>query len=440
VKTPVLFHVDIDAFLASVEQIVHPELRGKPVAVGDGVVASCSYEARVRGVRAAMRLSEARRRCPELVVRKGHAQVARRYVEEVLRVCGGFSPRVERVSLDEVYCDFTGLDRHYGFARRARAARRRRPSGPRIAEAAAVHDPRPAAAAAEASLWPLEAADALRAAIRTRTWLSVTIGVGTNRVAARTAARWAKPGGIGYLLPGREARAMRDLPLQDLPGAGPAVRAELEDLRVETAGDLRALGRPVLEALFGANGAVLHERAWGRDARSVEPDRIPRSISRESSFEEPTEDPDHVEGTLHYLTERAARELRRRRLAARTVGVRIRYADSVGAERRATLPAPASLDPELFRAARDLYRALHVRRSRLHLVGVALTNLVPSGDRQGDLFLDARRDPAALYRGVDRIRERWGFSALVAGPSVLLLGDLRQDEHGFVLRTPSLTL
>jgi DNA polymerase-4 len=435
VKTPVLFHVDIDAFLASVEQIVHPELRGKPVAVGDGVVASCSYEARARGVRAAMRLSEARRRCPELVVRKGHAQVARRYVEEVLRVCGGFSPRVERVSLDEVYCDFTGLDRHYGFARRRRAGS----SPPSWSSRPA---PRRAAppAGAEGSLWPLDAADALRAAIRSRTWLSVTIGVGTNRVAARTAARWAKPGGIGYLLPGREARAMRDLPLQDLPGAGPAVRAELEDLRVETAGDLRALGRPVLEALFGANGAVLHERAWGRDARSVEPDRIPRSISRESSFEEPTEDPDHVEGTLHYLTERAARELRRRRLAARTVGVRIRYADSVGAERRVTLPAPASLDPELFRAARDLYRALHARRSRLHLVGVALTNLVPAGDRQGDLFLDARRDPAALYRGVDRIRERWGFSSLVAGPSVLLLGDLRQDGHGFVLRTPSLTL
>ncbi|MFN2432774.1 MAG: hypothetical protein ABR599_08165 [Gemmatimonadota bacterium] len=409
-KAPVLFHVDIDAFLASVEQLVYPGLAGKPVAVGDGVVASCSYEARTFGVRAAMRLAEARRLCPALVVRKGHAQVSARFADEVVRICGQFSPRVERVSLDEVYCDMTGLDRHYGF----------RHDGP--------------------GLWPLEAAERLRERVRAETGLSVTIGIGTNRVAARTAARWGKPGGIGLLLPGREARAMRDLPLEELPGAGPAVRDELADLRVETAGQLRRLRKPVLEALFGAHGAALHERAWGRDARSVEPDRAPRSISRESSFEEATDDPDHLEGTLYYLTERAAHALRRRRLAARTVGVRIRYSDGVGAERRVTLPAPVTLDPEVFRAARDLYRALYVRRARLHLVGVALSGLVPGGARQADLFLDARADPAGLYRGVDRIREKYGFSALVAGPSLFLLNDLPQDRHGFVLRVPSLTL
>jgi DNA polymerase-4 len=410
-KTPVLLHIDIDAFLASVEQIVHPELAGKPVAVGDGVVASCSYEARAFGVRAAMRLSEARRLCPTLVVRKGHAQVSRRFAEELVRICGELSPRVERVSIDEVYCDMTGLERHYGFKH-----------------------------GGGDGLWPLEAAERVRAELRAGTGLSVTVGVGVNRIAARTAARWAKPGGIGFLLAGREARALRDLPLEELPGAGPAVRRELADLRVETAGALRELGRPVLEALFGANGALLHERAWGRDGRSVEPGRLPRSISRESSFEEPTDDPDHIEGTLYYLTERAAHALRAQRLAARTVGVRVRYADWVNAERRATLAAPATLDPELFRAARDLYRALYTRRARLHLVGVTLTNLVPHDARQTDLFLDARRDPAALYRGVDRIRERYGFSALVAGPSLFLLADLPQDEHGFLLRTPSLTL
>ncbi len=409
-KTPVLFHVDIDAFLASVEQLVHPELAGKPVAVGDGVVASCSYEARAHGVRAAMRLSEARRLCPPLIVRKGHAQTSRRFMEGLLRVCEAVSPRVERVSLDEVYCDMTGLDRHYGF--------RRDGAGP----------------------WPLEAAERVRTEIRAATGLSVTVGIGTNRVAARTAARWAKPGGIGLLWPGREARALRDLPLAELPGAGPAVRRELADLSVSTAGALRGLGRPVLEALFGANGVMLHERAWGRDARDVDPDRLPRSITRESSFEQATDDADHIEGTLYYLTERAANALRRRGLAARTVGVKIRYPDRVTAERRTTLPAPAWLDPELFRAARDLYRGLHTRRARLHLVGMALTNLSPRGARQGDLFLDGPRDPAALYRGVDRIRERHGFSALVAGPSLFLLSDLAQDAHGFVLRTPSLTL
>ncbi|MBA2565174.1 MAG: DNA polymerase IV [Gemmatimonadetes bacterium] len=409
-KTPVLFHVDIDAFLASVEQIVHPELRGKPVAVGDGVVASCSYEARALGVCSPMRLSEARRICPQLVVRKGHAQVSRRFAQDLVRICGDHSPTVERVSLDEVYCDMTGLDRHYGFRREG------------------------------AGCWPLEAAEHLRGEIRGETGLSVTIGIGTNRVAARTAARWAKPGGVGYLLPGREARALRDLPLEDLPGAGPAVRAELADLRIGTAGELRALGKPVLRALFGENGALLHERAWGRDARSVEPDRTPGSISRETSFEKATDDPDHIEGTLYYLTERAAHALRSEALAARTVGVRIRYADGVGAERRATLPSPAALDPELFRVARELFQALFVRRSRLHLVGVTLTGLAPSTARQMDLFLDARRDPARLCGGVDRIRERYGFSALVAGPSLFLLSDLPQDPHGFVLRTPSLTL
>lgn len=409
-KVPFLFHIDIDAFLASVEQIIYPELAGRPVAVGDGVVASCSYEARAFGVRAAMRLSEARRLCPPLVVRKGHAQTARRFAEEVVRICEELSPRVERVSIDEVYCDMTGLERHYGFRRTGEG------------------------------LWPLEAAERVRTEVWGGTGLSVTIGIGANRVAARTAARWAKPGGIGLLLPGREARALRDLPLEELPGAGPAVRRELADLRVETAGELRELGRPVLEALFGSNGALLHERAWGRDAREIDPHRGPRAISRESSFEQPTDDADHVEGTLYYLTERAAYALRQQGLAARTVGVKLRYADGVGAERRVTLAAPAALDPELFRAARDLYRSLYTRRSRLHLVGVTLTNLLACRGRQMDLFLDARRDPAALYRGVDRIRERYGFAALVAGPSLFLLADLAQDEHGFVLRTPSLTL
>jgi DNA polymerase-4 len=409
-KTPVLFHVDIDAFLASVEQLVYPELLGKPVAVGDGVVASCSYEARTYGVRAAMRLSQARRLCPELIVRKGHAQVSRRFAEDLVRICEKRSPRVERVSLDEVTCDMTGLDRHYGYR------------------------------CEEAGLWALEAAERMQREIRHVTGLSVTVGVGTNRVAARTGARWAKPGGIGLVLPGREGRAMRDMPLEELPGAGPAVRRELAELRIDTAGSLRALGRPVLEALFGTNGRLLFERAWGRDARTVEPDRLPRSVSRESAFEEATDDADHVEGTLYYLTERAALTLRQQGLAARTVGVRIQYADSVGAERRATLPAPAALDPELFQAARDLYRALHTRRSRLHRVGVTLTNLVSHTARQMDLFLDARRDPVALYRGIDRIRGRHGFSALVAGPSLFLLSDLPQDAHGFVLRTPSLTL
>lgn len=423
-KTPILFHVDIDAFLASVEQIVHPELAGRPVAVGDGVVASCSYEARACGVRAAMRLSEARRLCPPLLVRKGHAQVSRRFAERVVAICGESSPRVERVSLDEVYCDMTGLDRHYGYGRGQMRGARGSPSGDLEG----------------GDFWPLEAAERIRAGVRGETGLSVTIGIGTNRVAARTAARWGKPGGIGFLLPGREARVLRDLPLEELPGAGPAVRRELEDLSISTAGELRELGRPVLETLFGANGTLLYERAWGRDARDVDPDRTPRSISRESSFERPTDDLDHVEGTLFYLTERAANALRREELAARTVGVRIRYADSAGAERRVTLAAPAWLDPELFGAARGLFRSLYTRRSRLHLVGVSLTNLVPRGARQADLFLDARRDPAALYRGVDRIRERHGFSALVAGPSLFLLGDLAQDDHGFVLRTPSLTL
>jgi DNA polymerase-4 len=276
--------------------------------------------------------------------------------------------------------------------------------------------------------------------VREETGLAVTVGVGSNRMVARLATASAKPDGIGLVSPGREAEHVANLPVERLPGVGPATAACLRDLNVVTAGSLRRLSRAELGSLFGQRGEALFERCRGRDSRVVSAREVPVSISRETSFHADTADPAEHRAMLYYLLERAARSARGLGLAARTVAVRIRYADGKGEEARRTSRGGVAVDGRLFATALDLLERVRTRRVALHLVGVALSNFVPEGSWQLDL-LDG---PAAgrdrdLCRGLDGIRRRFGHAAVVAGPSVSLLGTLRRTEHGFVLRTPSLT-
>ncbi len=394
-------HVDIDAFFAAVEQRRDPRLRGRPVAVGNGVVASCSYEARARGCRTAMTLPEARRACPDLVILDGNYATYRCFAEAVFDVCRDYSPALETY-LDEAVLDLTGTGRLWGHASNVARALRRR--------------------------------------VRERTGLAVTVGVGSNRMLARLATARAKPDGFGIIEPGKEAEHVANLPVEQLPGVGPRTAASLRDLNLTTAGALRRLSRAELTALYGVRGDALYDRCRGRDTRAVSAREVPASISRETSFHRDTSDPEEHRAMLYYLVERAARTARGLGLATRTVSVRIRTADGKGEEARRSVREGVTVDTRLFRLAGELFERAHTRRVALHLVGCALSGFVPDGSWQLDCF-DAAGDPArrALCDGLDAIRERYGHSAVVAGPSLALLGRLRQDAHGFVLRTPSLT-
>jgi len=398
---PVLLHVDIDAFFASIEQRRDPRLRGRPVIVGTGVIASCSYEARRFGLKAGMTLSEARRLCPQAVVLEGHAQVYRCFAEEVFARCRDVAPAVETY-LDEAYCDLTGTGRLHGD--------------------------------------PLEAARGLKRAIHGATGLTVTCGLGPNRMLAKLAGKAVKPDGLARVTAAEAEAFLRDLPVEQVTGVGHANAKTLRSMNVRTAGELRVLPVETLERLFGAPGRLLHARCRGRDTTVVSEREVPLSISRETSFHRDTADLREIEGMLEYLAGRACRTARELGIQPRIVAVRLRYADGESAERARALPQPSDTDPVVLALALGTLARLFTRRVALHQVGLALSGFVRAGAEQGALFEEreaGRR--AALYRAFDGVRGAFGHGVLVSGRALHLKGRLEEDEHGFVLRTPSLT-
>ncbi|HET9327002.1 MAG TPA: DNA polymerase IV [Candidatus Eisenbacteria bacterium] len=396
-----VLHVDIDAFFAAIEQLRDPRLAGQPVIVGAGVIASCSYEARRFGLRAGMPLGEARRLCPQAVILEGHAQIYRSFAEAIFERCREISPSVETF-LDEAYCDLTGTGRLHGDL--------------------------------------LEAARSLKQRVREDTGLTVTCGLGPNRMLAKLIGKTSKPDGLARLLAADADAFLRDRPIEQLAGVGRAHARTLRSMNLRTIGDLRALPVEALTALFGVIGRQLFDRCRGNDTAPVHAREVPLSISRETSFHRDTADRAEIEGMLEYLVGRACRTARELDLEARTVAVRLRYADQEGAEQARSLPAPSDADPVVLTLALDLLRRQFTRRVALHGVGVTLSSFESRVGEQGELF-DAgasfRRE--SLLRAFDDVRGAYGHGVLVSGRALHLKGRLAEDRHGFVLRTPSLT-
>lgn len=429
-----VFHIDIDAFFASVEKLRNPRLADRPVAVGAGVIASCCYVARRSGLHAGMPLRDARKLCPGLVILEGHYPIYRCFAERVFEICRDYAPAMES-HLDEAFCDCTGTGRLYGLDDLTGS------EAPPVAREVTER-------------------------IRREVGLSVSLGMGRNRMLAKMASKIAKPGGIRRIPPTGEDSFLRPLPVRLLPGVGPRTAAVLRKLNIETIEEMRALSRDSLKAMFGQNGVLLYERCRGEDTRVVSTREIPRSISRETSFHEDTISSEAIEGMLYYLSERAANTLRKLGLKTRTVEVKIRYADFQEAAGSRGLQTPTQIDKEIFEAALALRRTLHSRRAALRLIGVTLSRLVPDdGTRALDLFESDGGIPGGpggpsgeedlieratrlarergrelgLCRSLDRIRDRYGYSSVVSGKSIHLLGKLPQDAYGYILRTPSLT-
>jgi DNA polymerase-4 len=379
----VLF-ADLDAFFASVEQRDDPSLRGRPVIVGGrrderGVVTCASYEARAFGVRAAMSIARAAALCPDGVFLPGDHAAYAAASRAVFRVLGEFSPRVEPVSLDEAFLDLTGCERRH-------------------------------------PTW-LDAAHALHDAVRERTGLSMSVGVGGTRTVAAIAASLAKPAGAMEVPRGEEAAFLSGLPVEHLGGVGPRTRDALARLGVHTIGDLARLPDDVLDAALGEAGRSLRLRARGLDDAMVRDGAgVPRSIARATTFPRDTADPGVIGATLSYLAQRAAHALRRAGLVARSVGVRLRDAGFRTVEARRRLPVPSDHDRDVLDAVDRLWRRRHDGRP-LRLVGAGLYDLEPAGERQLGLFRDASGS-TDLDEAVDRVRERHGFGALLQGAAI----------------------
>jgi len=402
-----IVHIDIDAFFASVEQVLEPRLAGRPVVVGGladerSVVASASYEARALGVKTAMPIAQAARLCPQAVFLKGRFEHYRDFSERVMAILRDYSPAVEEASLDEAYLDATGCGRLFGP--------------------------------------PLEMADCITRRVRAETGLTVSVGIGENRLVAKVATAFAKPNGIVEIRAGYEAAFLAPLPLRALPGIGHRTAERLAEYNLRTLRDLRRIPEEVLAATFGVHGRALYRHCRGQDDSPIAGRQRPKSISRATTFEQDTMDRAHIEAMLYYLTERATRDLRRHRLLARCVTAKLRYADFQTITKARTLDEPTDHDAVLYGKAVSLWRRLYTRRVRVRLIGVCLSSLVPAEARQMDLFNEPlHRHRERLYRGIDRVRDRFGFSALTVGRSINLLPALDRVPEGFRLRTSCLT-
>src|SRR5438876_9625748 len=315
-----IVHLDGDAFFASLEQRDNPQLRGKPVAVGTGVVASCSYEARRDGVRTGMRLAEARWRCRHLIVVPGEYLRYEQAARQMMAICQERTSLVEAAALDDLYLDVTeahGSEAHgqpsVGLARDLRTQ---------------IHD--------EISL-------------------SVSIGMGSNKLVAKVATKQAKPGREVWVAAGTEREYLAPWSVRVLPGAGRKIGDRLERLNVQRVQEVATMPVPVLRGLFGNQGRVLHDQPQGVDHRPVEPHKPPLSVSRRTSFDPPTSEPAFLRAMLDYLVERAASWLRFHRLAARAAQLTIRYGDYQTVDSRTTFPYPTDCDRDLQEGIRDCF-------------------------------------------------------------------------------------
>lgn len=398
---PKIVHVDMDAFFASVEQALDPRLRGKPVLVGRGVVASASYEAKARGVRTAMSFREARRRCPDAIIVAGAYEHYADYAQRIARILGDFTPAVELAALDDFYLDFTGTSRLYpDFAATLRRLQQR-------------------------------VADDLA--------LTVSVGAGTSKLIASIASRLQRPRGFRIVPPGTEEEFLAPLPVEKIHGVGHTHASTLAERGITTIGQLRAVPLAALVAAFGeAIGRQLFERARAIDPRDVLAPLIPKSVSRETTIEEGTIDTDFLTALLEYLCERIGSTLRGYGRAARSLHLRLRYSDFFSAHRSARLLPPSNDEKHLHAAALELFRALFTRRVALRFVGVSVTHLEIER-RQNEMFDQGSNRRWYINRGVDRVRTRYGWNAVHYGKGLALRQHYAAKPTGLVLSTPCLS-
>lgn len=382
-----LLHVDLDAFFVEVCRQYHPELRDiELLVVGGrrdqrGVVQSASHAARRFGIHAGMPIAEAVRRCPQATFFQGAFAHYRDASWAVRAVLEDFSPRVVMASLDEAYLDFAGTERQYPV-----------------------------------SLLPV--AEQLRDAVKQRTGLDASVGIGPNRMIAKIASDCAKPRGLMEVRAGWEEGFLAGLPLSALPGVGPRTAQRWAELGLVDVYQIQRMEEKDIQRLIGADARSLKLRAQGQGGTVLSPHRLPKSVSRETTLSRDIRDPEELERILALLTARVAAQLRDEQLLAKAVTLKLRHDDFHTVTRRRTLEVATDLDAEIYSATRALFRGAfdEVRRRNraVRLIGVAATNLGTAAE--ADLFESPERIRLRqLTDAVDKVRGKYGFDAVTPG-------------------------
>lgn len=375
-----ILHVDMDAFFAAVTQRDHPELKGKAVVIGAGVrgvVSSANYEARKFGIRAAMPVGRAQRLAPHAIfVAPDH----KRYSEvssHIMEIFSAFSHLVEPMSLDEAFLDVTGAKRLLGTGR--------------------------------------EIAIAIRKRVEEEEGITCSVGIAPSKFIAKLASQHCKPNGILEILPTRILTFLHPLPVSAIWGVGPKTAQALERLGLHTVEDIAKTPRATLiRALGQASGESLYELAWGRDYRDVTPNEPDKSISAAETFDQDLDNPEEILQEFLRLTERATSRLRERNLFAKTISIKVRFADFSTINRSQTLPLAIDSTHDVYQVVKTLYEAMHIQGARLRLVGVALENLADGAHEQ--MLLGAReRGWREAMNAIDKANARFGGKSVRPG-------------------------
>jgi DNA polymerase-4 len=389
VEAATILHADLDAFYASVEQLLDPSLRCRPVAVGGGVVLAASYEARAFGVRSGMPGWRAKRLCPDLCFVGGHFSQYQRLGDRVIALLEEFTPYVERISIDEAFLQVAGALHLFGS--------------------------------------PSDIAVAVRRRVRDEIGLAVSVGVARTKHLAKIASQVAKPDGLVVVDPEAERTFLDPLPVDLMWGVGPTTSARLASVGIRTVGDLAASGSRMLEHLLGeAVGVKLASLAVNHDPRQIQTSRRSSSVGAQSALGSRAVDPRLVHATLAYLADRVASRLRGAGRAGRTITVRVRFAGLRAVTRSITVPVAISGTSTLTEVAAELAGtalADHPGEDRITLLAVSVSNLINEPALQLELPLDVARNrrrpgspPGAarwgLDRSVDAIRARYGREAI----------------------------
>jgi len=394
-----IFHVDMDAFFVSVEELFDSSLKGKPVVVGGqrgerGVVTAASYEARKFGVHSAMPLRTAAKLCPQAIFVDGHPERYRQYSQRVHEVLGHFSPLVEMASVDEAYLDMTGTER--------------------------LHGP------------PLRSAHLLHEAMKSATQLNCSIGIGASRLIAKVSSAKAKPNGVLWVLPGQEAKFLAPLDVRDIPGVGKVMEQNLHAMGIQRVGDLARLEDGDLERRFGKWGLALAGKSRGEDAggwfdTEVGENVDPKSISHEHTFDEDTGDAERLQSTLMRLTEMVGRRLREGGYHARTIQLKLRYKDFTTITRAHSLEQPTQMDNEIFQEIWRLFLDNWKPGAPVRLLGVQASNFEP-GPAQMDLLESGQQQRLRkAIEAADHLRDKFGEATI--GLATGLKGRFRERVH-----------
>ncbi len=386
----VIVHVDMDAFFAAVEQLLHPEWKGKPVIVGAdprggrgrGVVSTASYEARRYGIHSAMPISQAYRLCPQGIYVRPHGEVYAEYSRRIMTLLTDFTPYIQAVSIDEAFLDVTRSVHLFG------------------------------------DIEPL--ALEVKRRIFQETRLTASIGVAPSKSVAKMASDFRKPDGLTIVPPEKVPSFLDPLPVRKIWGVGEKTYRQLHRLGIETIGQLRRFPRQVLRQTLGRMGEHLYRMARGEDNRAVQPEDDIKSVSHEITFETDETRPEMLENVLLNLSEKVGRRLRKYGLKGKTVRLKLRFADFSTYTRSHTLTHHTHLTEEIYAVGRQLLIGFRELPHPVRLIGIGVSQLVDEQGVQLSMWDIENEKKLRLEKIMDELQDKYGALALTHAQTLVV--------------------